>query len=142
MAAISKSAVVPAPADEVWAKLTDLDSHGEWLTTHVGYPEGTPDELAPETTYKEKVTIMGMPGEVTWTVVDVEAPSRLELKGEGPMGTTMSAAYRLEVEGAGTEVTFETAFEGAALAAMAQPLATASEKAAAESLEKLSGLFG
>ncbi len=141
MAAITKSATVPATPDQVWAKLTDLDSHKEWLATHVDYPEGTPDELAPETSYKERVTIMGMPGEVTWTVASIEPQSKLELAGKGPMGTEMKAAYSLEGNGDGTEVTFETEFSGAALAAMEGPLTSASEKALNESLEKFKGLF-
>jgi carbon monoxide dehydrogenase subunit G len=138
MASVSKTAEVAASRQDVWAKLTDLDSAGEWLATHVDYPEGTPDELVADASYKEKVTIMGMPGEVTWTVISIEAESHLEMKGQGPMGTELMAKYSLAENGDGTTITFESGFEGAALAAMEAPLLNASEKALGESLEKLS----
>ena len=62
MATITKTAEVSAAPDEVWGKLTDTESFPDWQTTHVSYPEGPP-ELSEGSTFKEKVTIMGMPGE-------------------------------------------------------------------------------
>ena len=136
MATIIKQTEVDAPADAVWAKLTDTSSYGDWLSTHVGYPDGPP-ELAEGATFKEKVTIMGMPGEVDWTVTKFEPGSAVEMEGTGPMGTKLNAAYRVESNGGGTTVTFESGFEGAALAAMAQPLEAASNAALEKSLDQL-----
>ncbi|HEX2129849.1 MAG TPA: SRPBCC family protein [Solirubrobacterales bacterium] len=136
MATVSKQTEIDAPPDAVWAKLTDTSSYGEWLSTHVGYPDGPP-ELAEGATFKEKVTVMGMPGEVDWTVTKFEPGSSVEMEGAGPMGTKLNAAYRVEPNGDGTTVTFESGFEGAALAAMAQPLESASNAALEKSLEQL-----
>ena len=136
MATIIKQAQVDAPADAVWAKLTDTSSYGDWLATHVGYPDGPP-ELAQGATFKEKVTVMGMPGEVDWTVTKLEPGSAVEMEGTGPMATTLRAAYRVEPNGEATTVTFESEFGGAALAAMAQPLESASNQALEKSLDQL-----
>ncbi len=142
MASISQSATIPVAASDVWAKLSDIANSGDWLATHVGFPDGAPAALEPGTTYKENVTIMGMPGEVVWTIASVDPGSRLELTGVGPMGTQLSASYEVQEDGEGsTTVTFESGFEGAALAAMEAPLLTASEKALNESLEKLKGIL-
>ena len=130
------SAEVDAPAHAVWEKLTDTGSYGEWLVTHVEYPDGPP-ELAVGATFREKVTVMGMPGEVQWTVTGFAPGESVEMEGQGPMGTTMRAAYRVEGNGDGSRVTFESEFAGAALAAMAQPLETASSQALERSLEQL-----
>src|SRR5690606_32506809 len=95
MASTSKQTKVDASPDAVWAKLTDASSYGDGLATHVGYPDGPP-ELAEGAQFKEKVTIMGMPGEVDWTVTKLEEGSAVEMEGAGPMGTKLHAAYRIE----------------------------------------------
>ena len=139
MAAITKEADLPVSAEDVWAKLTDAASHGEWLVTHVDYPDGVP-ELAEGATYREKVTIMGMPGEVQWTVVRLVEGSEMQLEGKGPMETVLKAAYRVVGDGSGCKVTFETEFGGAALAAMAGPLENASAQALERSIAQFQAL--
>ncbi len=136
MATITKQTQVDASPDTVWAKLSDTSTYGEWLSTHVEYPDGPP-ELSEGATFKEKVTIMGMPGEVDWTVTKYEPGAAVEMEGAGPMGTKLNAAYRVEPNGDGTTITVESGFEGAALAAMAQPLEAASNSALEKSLEQL-----
>jgi len=141
MAAISMTAELEASSDEVWAKLSDTGITGQWLATHVGYPEGAP-EYAEGNSFTEKVTIMGMPGEVAWKVVKLIPGSAVELEGTGPMGTTLKAAYSVEPNGDSTKVTFETEFGGEALAAMAQPLENASKQALEKSIEQFKALVG
>ncbi len=141
MPTITKTAELAAAPDRVWATLTDFAAYGDWNVVHVGFPDGAPEAVAEAATFKEKVKIMGMPGEVTWTVAAAEEPSKLELAGAGPMGTTMRTLYRLEPNGDGTLLTYESEFGGAALAAMAGPLTKESDKAASESIEKLTGLL-
>jgi uncharacterized protein YndB with AHSA1/START domain len=137
MATITKEAELPASVEEVWAKLTDLDGYSDWLSIHTGYPDGAPSSLEPGTSFREAVTVMGMPGEVTWTVKEVEPNQSLELEGVGPMGVKLRNAYRLEPSGDGTALTCESEFGGEALAAMEGPLSNASDQALTESLAKL-----
>ncbi len=93
MAPISESVEVSAGQEQAWAKIADLDNAGEWMTVHVDYPNGGPGPAEQGKTFKQKVTIMGMPGEVDWTIELVEAPSVLAMKGAGPMGTTLAARF-------------------------------------------------
>ena len=139
MAVVSETTEVAAPPDEVWAKVGNLESYPDWLTVHVDFPDGTP-ELAPEATFKQKVKIMGMPGEVNWTVTEVDAPSRLAMDGKGPMGTTLRAVWTVEAANGGSKLTYESEFGGAALAPMAAALEKETRKSASESLEKLKAL--
>ena len=139
MAEISMSAEVGASPDEVWAKLSDPSSTGEWLATHVDYPDGPP-EYAEGAEFKEKVTIMGMPGEVVWKIVELVPGSSLKMEGAGPMGVVLKASYAVEGDGDTSQVTFNTEFEGAALAAMAAPLENASKQALQKSIDQFKTL--
>ena len=141
MATITKEVELPAPVDEVWAKLADLESYSDWLSIHTGYPDGVPSDLTPGTTFKEAITVMGMPGEVTWTVKANEPNSVLEFEGAGPMGVKLRNAYRLEPSGDGTKLVCESEFGGEALAAMEGPLSNASEQALTASLTGLQAQF-
>lgn len=136
MASITESTDLAAPPEEVWEKVGNLESYPEWLTIHVDFPDGVP-QLAPDASFKQKVKIMGMPGEVTWTVREVDAPNRLAMDGKGPMGTTLRALWKLEAANGGTRLSYESEFGGAALAPMANALEKETRKSANESLEKL-----
>ena len=138
MPEVSNSIEMPAPREKVWGVVTDLSRYGEWNTTHTDFPDGTPESLEPGATFREKVKIMGMPGEVNWTVTRNEENEHFAMDGEGPMGVTLKAAYRLEGNGESTTFTFDSAFEGGALSGpMGGPVAKQTEKAAGESIEKL-----
>ena len=131
---------IPAPADRVWEVATDLSRYGEWNVTHTGFPEGAP-QAEQGATFKEKITIMGMPGEASWTVTEHVAPNRSVWSGEGPMGITLGS--KLEIAGSGetATVSIEVSFDGGPLAGpMGETLAKSAEKSAAESLEKLKGI--
>jgi carbon monoxide dehydrogenase subunit G len=138
---ITKELELPAPPDQVWATLTDFSAYPEWNTTHVAFPDGTPGAPTQGATFREKLTIMGMPGEVSWTVAEVTEGRHLFLDGEGPMGTHMKMAYDLEPNGAGTLCKVDSEFGGAALGPMVKALETASSKSLDESLEKLRARF-
>ena len=141
MGTVTNSTELPAPPDQVWAKLADPSQYKDWLTTHAGLAEGGNGLLSQGDTFKEKVKIMGMPGEVSWTVTEADEPRRLVLDGKGPMGTSMHTAYQLTENGGSTKVDYEAEFGGAALGPMKGPLEKESKKSADESLEKLKALL-
>src|SRR4051794_32540083 len=141
MSTVSNTTEFPASPDQVWAKIANPSSYKEWLAIHAGFPDAEPGELSQGDTFKEKVKIMGMPGEVAWTVEEAVPNERLVLDGKGPMGTKMRTAYRLEGNGDSTTVDYEAEFSGAALGPMMGPLTKESEKAANESLDKLRTLL-
>jgi len=141
LATVIKSTEIPAPQKTVWEAVTDWKRSEEWMTIHAGFPDGPPEGTEPGTSFRQKVKIMGMPGEMKWTVKQADPPNRLEMTGEGPMGTTARAVYTLESNGETTKLTYETEYGGAVLAPMAGPLEKESNKAGEESLEKLKGLL-
>ena len=141
MAVITKSTEISASPEDVWAVINDTSRAEEWQTIHAGYPDGSPGALSADTEFRQKVKIMGMPGEVKWKVTEHQEPSRLKLDGEGPMGTTLSTAFSIEGQDGSTSFTYETEFGGAALAPMAAALEKESDKQAEESMAKLKALF-
>lgn len=141
MTTIVKSTEIPASPEQVWEVISDPGRAEEWQTIHAGYPDAPPGKLDATSEFRQKVKIMGMPGEVKWKVTEADEPNRLKLDGEGPMGTTLSTAFTLEGADSRTNFTYETEFGGAALAPMAAALEKASDKEAEESMEKLKALF-
>lgn len=140
MPEVSVSATISAPADKIWAVITDFERFGEWNTIHVAFPNGGPAELASGAVYGEKMTLMGMPAEVSWTVSEVAAASTLAMDGKGPMGITLRQQYTLTPDGDGTKITVDSEFKGAAVNMLAARVKEATTKALEESLGKLSGL--
>ena len=142
MVTVSDSIEIPAPPDQVVGTIADLDSWEDWLVIHVGFGEGKPESVAPGTTFKERVRILGMPGEVEWTVTDMvlSDPGQIAMEGKGPMGTKMEAKFTVASEGEGTKVSYDASYGGAALTPLMGQLEKATKEASAESLQKLRDL--
>ena len=80
---------IPAPPEEVWAALTDLDGWGQWNTTLVE-PEG---ELVPGSTVKMKLNLGKRKTPMRQLIVEVTPPSVLRWQSRfGP--TWMFAVMR------------------------------------------------
>jgi carbon monoxide dehydrogenase subunit G len=140
MPEVTTSVDIDAPAQKVWEVATDLSRYGEWNTSHTGFPDGTPATEA-GVTFRETITIMGMPGEAKWTIAEAIAPERTVWNGEGPMGIVLGTRLELTENGGGTTVSISVSFDGGPLAGpMGATVAASAEKGAAESLEKLKGL--
>ncbi|MTD47751.1 SRPBCC family protein [Conexibacter sp. W3-3-2] len=116
--------------------------YGEWNEVHVGFPDGPP-ELAEGVSFREKVTIMGMPGEATWRVVELDVPTKLVLDGDGPMGVKLAMSLEVAAQNGGSKVTMTSSFDGPPLAGpMGDAVAKAGGEAADKSLAKVRALFG
>jgi uncharacterized protein YndB with AHSA1/START domain len=140
MPTVSKSLEIPAPVEKVWAVASDLSRYGEWNVTHSGFPEGAPTGEH-GSTFKENITVMGMPGQAIWTVTEHMEASHTAWDGEGPMGIKLGSKLALHPNGDSTTVTIEVSFDGGPLAGpLGASVAASGEKAATESLEKLKGL--
>ena len=143
MPSFTDTAEIPAPPEEVFAVLTDASRSPEWQATHTGWPDGEPTGMEPGKSFRQQVTLMGMPAEVSWTVKRVEAPSALELEGAGPMGTSMRTVFELASTADGSQLKVENELTGGALEGpMGATVAQSSQAAQQQSLEKLRGLFG
>ncbi|MFE0379721.1 SRPBCC family protein [Streptomyces inhibens] len=140
MAEVTAQARIEAPAEKVWARLTDFDAYGEWNATHTAFPKGGPETLEVGAAYEENMKLMGFPAEVTWTVRELETARLLGIEGKGPMGVNLGMRYALTPDGEATAVRIDGAFTGAAVSLMAGKLKDSASAALNESLRKLAGL--
>ncbi|WP_324784820.1 SRPBCC family protein [Streptomyces sp. H51] len=141
MAEVSAEARIGAPAEKVWARLTDWSAHGEWNATHTSFPGGGPAELAVGGTFQENMKLMGFPAEVEWTVEEVEPARVLAIRGKGPMAVNLATRYTLTPDGDATTVRIAGEFTGAAVSLMAARLKDSATTALNESLRRLDGLL-
>ncbi|MFI7502690.1 SRPBCC family protein [Streptomyces sp. NPDC049687] len=140
MAEVSAEARIQAPAEKVWAQLTDWPAYGEWNATHTNFPQGGPETLEVGTTFQENMKLMGFPAEVEWTVAELEPARVLVIRGKGPMAVSVATRYTLTPDGDATTVRIDGEFTGAAVSLMAGKLKDSGTAALNESLRKLGGL--
>jgi uncharacterized protein YndB with AHSA1/START domain len=140
MAEVSAEARIQAPAEKVWARLTDWPSYGEWNATHTSFPQGGPEPLAVGGTFQENMKLMGFPAEVEWTVEELEPGRLLAIRGKGPMAVTVATRYTLTPDGDATAVRIDGEFTGAAVSLMAGKLKDSATAALKESLRRLDAL--
>ncbi|TQJ47583.1 SRPBCC family protein [Streptomyces sp. NBC_00080] len=140
MAEVSAEARIQAPAEKVWAQLTDWPAYGEWNATHTNFPKGGPETLEVGATFQENMKLMGFPAEVEWTVAELEPARLLAIRGKGPMAVSVSTRYTLTPDGDATTVRIDGEFTGAAVSLMAGRLKDSGTAALNESLRKLGGL--
>jgi uncharacterized protein YndB with AHSA1/START domain len=137
MAEVSAEARIGAPAEKVWAQLTDWPAYGEWNATHTNFPKGGPETLAVGGTFQENMKLMGFPAEVEWTIEDLEPARLLAIRGKGPMAVDLATRYTLTPDGDATTVRIDGVFTGAAVSLMAGRLRDSATAALNESLRKL-----
>jgi hypothetical protein len=143
MPKVSASIQTAAGPDQAWQLATDLSRQAEWLTMHDAFTGDVPGTLEAGVAYKQRVKMMGMPADIAWKVLTADAPSKLEMAGDGPMGIKSVNRFLITPSDSGSEVTFEMEFNGPALAG---PMAAMAEKASGEaataSMAKFSALLG
>ncbi|MFY4718601.1 type II toxin-antitoxin system Rv0910 family toxin [Streptomyces sp. LaBMicrA B280] len=142
MAEVSAEARIEAPADKVWAQLTDWSSYGQWNATHTGFPSGGPQSLTVGGTFRENMKLMGFPAEVDWTIEELDPARVFAIRGKGPMAVTVATRYTLTPDGDATTLRIDGEFTGAAVSLMAARLKDSATTALTESLRKLEGLVG
>ncbi|WP_327313680.1 type II toxin-antitoxin system Rv0910 family toxin [Streptomyces sp. NBC_01235] len=140
MAEVSAEARIQAPAEKVWAQLTDWAAYGEWNATHTNFPRGGPENLEVGVTFQENMKLMGFPAEVEWTVAELEPARVLVIRGKGPMAVSVATRYTLTPDGDATTVRIDGEFTGAAVSLMAGKLKDSGTAALNESLRKLGSL--
>ncbi|MFJ8157598.1 SRPBCC family protein [Streptomyces sp. NPDC094468] len=140
MAEVSAESRIQAPAEKVWAQLTDWPAYGQWNATHTSFPKGGPENLAVGGTFQENMKLMGFPAEVEWTIEELEPARVLAIRGKGPMAVTVATRYTLTPDGDATGVRIDGEFTGAAVSLMTGKLKDSATAALNESLRKLGGL--
>ncbi|MFE0545067.1 MULTISPECIES: type II toxin-antitoxin system Rv0910 family toxin [unclassified Streptomyces] len=141
MAEVSAEARIDAPADKVWARLTDWPAYGEWNATHTSFPKGGPEVLEVGGTFEANMRLMGFPAEVTWTIDELQPGRVLAIRGKGPMAVNVATRYTLTPDGATTSLRIDGEFTGAAVSLMAGKLKDSATAALDESLRRLGSLM-
>jgi Polyketide cyclase / dehydrase and lipid transport len=138
---VSTSREIRAPLASVWGIVEDPRRYGDWNVIHAGFPDGTPACYAQGMTIRERLVIMGMPAEASWTIVGYEDLRGVAMVGDGPMGITLEQTISLARSGDGTVAEVATAIHGNGLVKpIVDALAQAARKAAGESLARLGAL--
>ena len=137
MATVQKTVELPATPEQVWQQIANPEASAAWNVLHVGYEGEVPATLSADDKYTQKVRILGMPGEVAWTVAEATENESLALEGIGPMGTFLKQSFTLEAANGGTKMVVDSEFGGAALGPMEAAITTESDRVLTESLEKL-----
>jgi hypothetical protein len=115
MASVTVTADIDATPEQVWAVLANPATWGEWVEIHQGFAGEAPGQFVPGGAFVQRVRVMGMPGDVRWTVTGLQEPVRLELEGVGPMGIGLRAEYSIEQRGSSSTVAGVMDFKGAAV---------------------------
>lgn len=87
MAKLELSRELSLPPDQAWAHASNLAELGDWLSMHQGWRSELPDELAVGTTLVGVAGAKGLRNRVTWTIEKIDAPTQLEISGNGVGGT-------------------------------------------------------
>lgn len=112
MPSVSKSIELQGTPEEAFALATDPARFGEWLTIHDRWPQGAPDSVEQGSSFTQGIKIMGMPADVSWTVEELDAGSRLVMRGAGPMGAQLATTITAAGSDGGTVLSYEAEFSG------------------------------
>jgi carbon monoxide dehydrogenase subunit G len=114
MPSVEKTIDVAATPEEAFAFASDTSRFDEWLTIHSGWPQGAPGKPEQGQQFVQKITIMGMPADVSWTVTET-SPTSVSMSGAGPMGAQLSCTISTTASGDGAAVSYESEFSGGGL---------------------------
>jgi hypothetical protein len=141
MPSVTKTVELGLSQEDAFQLATDPARFEEWLTLHKAWPNGAPTETAAGDEFVQQLSIMGMPADVNWKVDTYEVPSKLVLKGAGPMGASLATTITAESAGDGATISYEAEFSGGGIQGPMGDMVT--KKAGEEldiSLDKLKGL--
>lgn len=142
MATATTTTRLQADPAAVWAVITDPARTPDWVSIHLGYLGDVPASFATGTAFGQRVTILGMPADVAWTVTEHEAPVRSVMTGSGPMGISATNTYQLVPADDGTDLTWTMTFSGGMVMAVGGQLQAQVSAAQRTSLETLRSIVG
>jgi uncharacterized protein YndB with AHSA1/START domain len=140
MASVTESMPMTAPVATVWAVLSNPSRFGEWVDIHTGFVGEPPTDFTVGSSFGQKLRVMGMPVDVTWTVEEVVPQQRIVLSGDGPMGVGLTATYSVEPIDAGSLASATFDFSGAAVMMVGSQLTRETAQSLRVSLQTLRGI--
>lgn len=115
MVIITREALLPAPAAEVFAVASPPVRWSEWLSLHVRWPEPPPSDAPVGTELTQVVNLLNIPMPMQWRVTEHEQPHRFAMAGKARMGVTLDIRFELEDVDGGSRVVVTAELDGALL---------------------------
>jgi carbon monoxide dehydrogenase subunit G len=107
---VRESIDLPAPPEEVFDLLLDVNRLGEWVTAHRAIVDGPGGALAVGSTFTQKLRLAGVSFKVDWEVTRLERPRIVEWQGSGPGGSDARVCYSLAANEAGARFDYVNEF--------------------------------
>ena len=107
---VRESIELPAPPEEVFDLLLDVDRLGDWVAAHRAIVEDPEGPLAEGSTFIQKLRLAGVSFKVGWEVTRLERPRLVEWRGNGPGGSDARVCYSLAANGGGTRFDYVNEF--------------------------------
>ncbi|WP_209020755.1 crotonase/enoyl-CoA hydratase family protein [Nocardioides sp. 1609] len=108
---VSAESVLDATSAVTRELIGNIAHQEAWLTLHAGWRGAAPDHAVEGSTYGQQLKIMGIPAEVTWTVLRAD-DAVLVLDGTGPMGLRLGLAMTTVAVGRRTRVVLHAGLSG------------------------------
>lgn len=138
---ISRERDLAASPADVGALVGDLSRWPEWFALHKGWAGDVPAAARVGTRFSHNVRVLGVPGQVTWEVVDLEEPHRYVLKGRGPSRTSMGLDVRVAGIAAGSRIAVDATLGGLLIKPVEGQLRTWLDVRVERTLTSLEGLL-
>jgi acetyl-CoA C-acetyltransferase len=137
MPSVTKSIKLDRPPAEALALATDPARFEEWLSLHAAWPNGVPESVEQGDAFTQKLSIMGMPADVNWTVEE-KTDEKVVMRGGGPMGAQLATTIMAVPDGEAAMVSYEAEFSGGGIQGpMGDMVTKKAGEEIATSLEKL-----
>jgi carbon monoxide dehydrogenase subunit G len=138
---ITRERDVAGTPEHVAKFIWDLERWPEWFALHEGWAGPAPTTAEEGARFRQRIKVLGIPGEMAWTVVEVDAPSRLVLKGKGTSRTGAEVDFQIKPANGGSQIAFTAKLSGLALRPLKGKLETWVEERADRTLDKLAELL-
>ncbi|MFE3544750.1 SRPBCC family protein [Nocardia sp. NPDC059177] len=112
MGTISITKTLPGDPAALFGTITRPQTWKHWFTIHREFVGEAPEQLGPGAQVCAKVTMLGMNGDIEWTVLDVEPARLVRLSGRAMAGLTCAFTYDIRPSGSGADITVEGEFTG------------------------------
>jgi len=116
MVHIDREADLPADPATLWTTATPPSRWEEWLSLHVRWPAPPPTQVQVGSTFKQVVSLLGMPIPVTWTVTRFDAPSVFAMDGQAVVGVGVAIRFDIAEATGGSALKVSADLTGALVA--------------------------
>ena len=112
---IARQLQLAAAPDRIADVLVDLEHWPDWFALHKGWAGPIPQRASVGTKFKHKVRMLGVPGEIEWTVTELDLPTHVTVKGKGTSRTGAEIDFTITPAGEGSEIAFVAKLSGLAI---------------------------